>query len=189
MVEAERIHLCSHTGQTEHAATWISLLLPETLWFGFPFFFRLSRLLIFWNKGLNNYMEQRGEIYIHIFLTVKGIFFPYLIWLDFSASVCPGRNFSLFVPWTTHKPFTVLLCSATNAPPYRATCAWISKGKWLSRASLSRHLANVFLKHPSERCCPHPEENRIALISCIQFQVVFAFPTSFCKIAKVLVFS
>lgn len=75
-------------------------------------------------------------MYIHIFLPVKEIFFQ-LNLTDFSDSVSPGRNFSLFVPWATHKPFTVLLCSATNAPPYRDTRAQISKCKWLSRASSS----------------------------------------------------
>lgn len=51
-----------------------------------------------------------------------------------------------------------------------------------------RHLAIMYLKHPLERCLCHPE-NRIVLIPISSPRWCFAFPTSSCKTAEVLMFT
>lgn len=137
---------------------------------------------------LNSCIKQRGEIYLHIFLPVKEIF-SYLFRSDFSASVNPGRNFSLFVPGTTHKPFTVLLCSAKNTPPYRATCAKIFRCKWLSRASSPGTWLMCFGSTLQRDVALIQRRTGLSSSPSSSPRWCFAFPASLYKTAKVLKFS
>lgn len=102
--------------------------------------------------------------YIYFF-PLKRYFFPFLFWLGFSASDSWGRTFSLFLPWSTHKPLTALLCSATGL----AVLEDLYKCKWLSKAASS---GTWIMWNLLQRCCPPPEENRIVLIACIQPHLV-----------------
>lgn len=108
--------------------------------------------------------SHREGKYIYILFFSTEEIFPFLIWSGFSASDNWGRTFSLFLPWSSHKPLIVLLCSATGV----SVLEDLSKCKWLSKAASSGtwQMWNIL-----KRCCPH-SENRIVQVAYIQPHLV-----------------